>query len=306
MKNIIYQPLAGFITDLEAGGRPRGGGKTSGDIVSLGAEHLSDSGGFNFKNLKYIPKDYFEGMNKGIIQKDDILIVKDGATTGKVAIVREDFPYKAAAVNEHLFILRIKKDKLEPKFLFYFLFSGVGQSLIMKGFHGSAQGGITKSFIDNILVPVLDLPIQRKIASILEKAESAKQKRQETLRLTDEFLKSAFLQMFGNPIADSKRWERGELGKVLDVRDGTHDTPKYIPRGIPLITSKNLKDGEIDFDNVFYISQDDYEQIIKRSFVENGDILYGMIGTIGSPVIVQTDRKFGIKNVALLNLKTRR
>jgi len=237
MKNIIYQPLAKFITALEAGGRPRGGGTTSGDIVSLGAEHLNDAGGFDFENLKYIPQDYFEGMNKGIIQKDDILIVKDGATTGKVAIVREGFPYKIAAVNEHLFILRIKKDKLEPNFLFYFLFSGIGQSLIMRGFHGSAQGGITKSFIDNIRIPVLDLSVQRKIASILEKAESTKQKRQEAIRLTNEFLKSAFIEMFGDPIKNESHWEIPFLGDLVEFLDH-----QRIP-----VTKKDRKSGPFPY-----------------------------------------------------------
>ncbi len=75
--------------------------------------------------------------------------------------------------------------------------------------------------------------------------------------------------------------------------------PKYVDEGFPLITSKNLKDGEIDFENVQYISQKDYDSISKRSFVKKNDVLLAMIGTIGNPVVVKTDIQFAIKNVAL-------
>ena len=86
---------------------------------------------------------------------------------------------------------------------------------------------------------------------------------------------------------------------MLDVRDGTHDTPKYVNEGIPLVTSKNLKDGQIDYSSAKLISNEDAEMINKRSLVDDGDILLAMIGTIGNPVLVKKDRNFCIKNVAL-------
>ncbi|MBF4354487.1 restriction endonuclease subunit S, partial [Vibrio anguillarum] len=94
-------------------------------------------------------------------------------------------------------------------------------------------------------------------------------------------------------------WQWAEAGKVIDIRDGTHDSPKPVEVGIPLVTSKNLKNGKIDFSICTNISAEDHEQISKRSVVDDGDILYAMIGTIGNPVIVQGDRDFSIKNVAL-------
>ena len=85
-----------------------------------------------------------------------------------------------------------------------------------------------------------------------------------------------------------------------DVRDGTHDSPKYTQDGYPLITSKNVVDGNIDFLNVNLISREDLEKINKRSKVNKGDILMPMIGTIGRPTIVDFERDFAIKNVALI------
>ena len=98
-------------------------------------------------------------------------------------------------------------------------------------------------------------------------------------------------------IPESWKWVR--FSDVLDVRDGTHDTPKYVTSGIPLVTSKNLVDGKIDFYTTKLISQEDAQAINLRSAVDDGDILFAMIGTIGNPVFVKKDREFCIKNMAL-------
>jgi type I restriction enzyme S subunit len=90
-----------------------------------------------------------------------------------------------------------------------------------------------------------------------------------------------------------------ELKDIIDIRDGTHDSPKYVNEGFPLVTSKNIKEGKIDFSKVNLISEEDYKKINIRSEVANGDIIMPMIGTIGNPIIVNTEKKFAIKNVAL-------
>ncbi|MCK5783828.1 MAG: restriction endonuclease subunit S [Desulfobacterales bacterium] len=95
-------------------------------------------------------------------------------------------------------------------------------------------------------------------------------------------------------------WIWSEAHKICQsVRDGTHDTPKYVSKGVPLVTSKNLKSGEVDLIQVDLISKEDHDEICKRSAVEKNDILYGMIGTIGNPVIVSETNIFSIKNVGL-------
>ena len=94
-------------------------------------------------------------------------------------------------------------------------------------------------------------------------------------------------------------WKCVKFSDVLDVRDGTHDSPTYHDMGYPLITSKNLKDGQITDKDIRYISKEDYEKINERSKVDIGDILFAMIGTIGNPVVVQNEPQFAIKNMAL-------
>ena len=97
-------------------------------------------------------------------------------------------------------------------------------------------------------------------------------------------------------------WGVKKLGEAYDVRDGTHESPKYLASGFPLVTSKNLKNDNLVLDNVSYISELDYISINKRSKVDKGDILFAMIGTIGNPVVVQDEPNFAIKNVALFKV----
>ncbi|HFI0164199.1 TPA: restriction endonuclease subunit S, partial [Streptococcus suis] len=87
---------------------------------------------------------------------------------------------------------------------------------------------------------------------------------------------------------------------IADVRDGTHNSPRYIEFGYPLVTSKNIKNGQVNFEDIQYISSFDYEEINKRSKVNINDILMGMIGTVGNLALVREEPKFAIKNVALI------
>jgi type I restriction enzyme S subunit len=101
------------------------------------------------------------------------------------------------------------------------------------------------------------------------------------------------------PFALPPGWEWARLQQAYDVRDGTHDTPKYQSTGYPLVTSKNIYGGVLDLSDVKLISPADHEQISARSKVDRTDILFAMIGSIGNPVLVNTDVEFSVKNVAL-------
>jgi type I restriction enzyme S subunit len=98
-------------------------------------------------------------------------------------------------------------------------------------------------------------------------------------------------------------WFCTSLKRLTEVKDGTHDTPSYIDdkeNGVPFITSKDVFDGSVSFDECKYISYTDYININKRSNVTKGDLIMPMIGSIGSPVVVESERNFSIKNLALI------
>jgi type I restriction enzyme S subunit len=148
---------------------------------------------------------------------------------------------------------------------------------------------------------------QKKIASFLTAVDKRIEQLTKKKELLEQYKKGVMQKIFSQEIrfrdedgGEFGEWETKHLKEIADIRDGTHDSPKYQNHGYPLITSKNLlPDGTIDLDNVNHISNEDYENINKRSKVGIGDILFGMIGTIGNPAIVLSTG-FAIKNVALI------
>ena len=163
----------------------------------------------------------------------------------------------------------------------------------------AAYPSIRLSDISDFKIPLPPLAEQQRIAAILDKAAEIKSKREQTIAKLDELAQSAFEEV----VSGSQAIEA--LGELCDVRDGTHDSPKYVAEGFPLITSKNIVDGKIDTSTANLISEEDYVEICKRSKVGHGDILMPMIGTIGNPVIVkELAPKFAIKNVALIKFKS--
>ena len=97
-----------------------------------------------------------------------------------------------------------------------------------------------------------------------------------------------------------EEWSFQSLGTICDVRDGTHESPRFYSEGVPFVTSKNIVNGSLDLENTSYISEQDANEINKRSKVDPNDILMSMIGTIGSAVLIDFEPSFCIKNVALI------
>ena len=207
--------LRDVLSTLESGLRPKGGvrGVLKG-VASIGAEHLNDEGGFDLSNLRYIPQDFYTRMQRGRIQAGDILVVKDGATTGKVSFVPSDWPFDKSAANEHVFVLRPNREAL-AEYLFFYLYSPVGQHDIKKSFHGSAQGGINQSFAAHVPVPLPPLPVQERIVQILQKADEIRRKRKEALDLAETLRRALFVNMFGEPGNNERSWPVGPLGQLL-------------------------------------------------------------------------------------------
>ena len=166
--------------------------------------------------------------------------------------------------------------------------------------NGATVGTFTIVRAKKTTIPVPPLAEQERIVAELDLLSSIIDKKKAQLKELDQLAQSIFYNMFGDPITNEKGWEVQALSTVCDVRDGTHDSPKYVDNGYPLITSKNVVNGTISFDNVNLISERDLIAINARSKVDDGDIIMPMIGTIGKPTIVIKTREFAIKNVALI------
>ena len=192
-------------------------------------------------------------------------------------------------------------DSIHPNYLYYALLSQ--KDYFDKNATGSTFLAISSNVVKDTQISFPSKDKQIQIASELDMITEMISKYDEQLKELDKLSQSIFYEMFGDPVENEKGWEVKKLEEICDVRDGTHDSPKYVLQSeYVLITSKNIINGSIDFNNVNYISEEDYNSINKRSKVDDGDIIMPMIGTIGNPVIVHTDNvyKFCIKNVALI------
>lgn len=98
-----------------------------------------------------------------------------------------------------------------------------------------------------------------------------------------------------------EEWKEYKASEFCEsVTDGTHDSPKSKDKGFYLITSKHLKDSYIDFASAKFISREDYQKVIQRSKVEQYDVLFSMIGTIGNTLRVTSPKiEFAVKNMGI-------
>jgi len=95
-------------------------------------------------------------------------------------------------------------------------------------------------------------------------------------------------------------WDWKPVSSIIEVKDGTHDSPKPSDSGQYLITSKHLKPSGIDFSDAYLISQEDFDAVNKRSKVDEGDFLLSMIGTVGlSQWAMKIETPYAIKNIGL-------
>src|SRR3989344_1608117 len=171
--------------ELLSGQRPKGGVRQINEgIPSLGGEHVLSDGKIATTNLKFIPKEFHKKQLKSKVQKRDIIIVKDGATTGKVGIIPENYPFEEANINEHVFLLRVKKE-INPYYIFSIIKSELGQVQINREITGGTIMGIIRETTESLKIPLPPLSIQNKIAEEvkkrMQKAEQLQKEAKEEL-----------------------------------------------------------------------------------------------------------------------------
>ena len=231
-----------------------------------------------------------------IFDDELVLLAEDGGNFGSK---ERPIAYRVSGkcwVNNHAHVLKPKNNSLDVDYLCYSLMFYNTDGLV----NGATRQKLTQATMRKMLIPMRSIEEQKHIVELLNRVVEIKLHRQNELTKLDELIKARFVEMFGDMILNPNEWEVVNLGKVCDVRDGTHDSPKYFTEGYPLVTSKNVTSGRIDFSDCNLICEDDYKKINERSKVDFGDILMPMIGTVGKPVIVDVNVQFAIKNVALI------
>ena len=250
---------------------------------------------------KFYPNEEEKKLQKYLLNENDLLVSLTG-NVGRVGLLRKDL--LPAALNQRVGCIRIKdKNKLNIRYLFQLLNSNTFENICISNSKGIAQKNLSTEWLKEYEFIIPNMEEQLIIAEKLENIQKIITIKQSQLCKLDELIKSLFVEMF-----QSGNYPKDKLGKLCDVRDGTHDSPKYLKESkYKFITSKNITNNEIDFSDIKYISKQDYDNFNARSKVNNGDILMPMIGTIGNPIIVNIpDEKidFAIKNVALIKFPT--
>ena len=248
----------------------------------------------------------FSTVDDYLLQKGDVLFARTGASVGKTYIYRpSDGDLYFAG-----FLIRAKiKSDYDADFIFQNTLTDNYDSYIRITSQRSGQPGVNAQEYANFALSVPCLAEQKKIGAYFTNLDNLitlhQRKYDKLIQFKAAMLKKMFPQNGANKPEIRFRgftdgWEHCKLNSIADVRDGTHASPQYFSSGHPFITSKNVKDGYINYDDVQYISDEDYEEINKRSKVDVNDILMGMIGTIGNLALIREEPDFAIKNVALI------
>ncbi len=225
------------------------------------------------------------------IKNGDILMALSGATVGKIAVA--DALTEGAFLNQRVAIIRGRLPE-NTEYLKY-IFSGELLQKLLLNAGGAAQPNLSPKDLVDMEIPLPPLAEQKRIAAILDKADAIRRKRQQAIQLADEFLRAVFLDMFGDPVTNPKGFPVTKLGELCeDLFLGLTSKVDYIDGtdGYPLVRAKDINTGELSFDDVRYISEDQHKKLTKNHLTRKGDLLVSKSGTLGTCAIVRTDREF--------------
>lgn len=280
---------------------------------SLGGEHVNWDGTLKLNNLRLVSEEFYNSMNQGKIKINDILLVKDGATIGKTALVKKK-EYDKMAVNEHIFILRPNK-KLIPRLLYYLVYSDCGFSQIKLTETGSAQGGVNSEFISKITFSISeDSKEQKQIADFLDKKTIDINSLLERDKHLIELLKEKRTALINhvvtkgfNPKVKFKDsgidwigkipecWEVRRLKNIsrlfgrIGFRGYTVSDLVEEGKGALTIGGKHIsKDNKLDLTNPEYLSWNKYYES-PEIMIKKGNILITQRGTLGKAVLVNEE-----------------
>lgn len=290
----------GEVLTIERGGSPRPIKKYLTDSSEgINWIKISDATASNKYIYETKEKITREGLHKTRMVHEGDFLLSNSMSFGRPYIMRT-----SGCIHDGWLVLKQEGEKVfEIEYLYYLLSS----PYLFEQFDSLAAGSTVRNLnirlVSSVEVPVPPLPEQQRIVSILDKCFSAiersRNNAEQNLKNAKELFESYLQGVFEKK---GNGWEEKKLGEVYDVRDGTHDSPKYHNQGYPLVTSKNLKNHKLTFDNIKFISETDYLNINKRSKVDVGDVLFAMIGTIGNPVVIEDEPNYAIKNVALFKV----
>ncbi|HEN9519111.1 TPA: restriction endonuclease subunit S [Acinetobacter baumannii] len=294
------QVKLGDIFEIARGGSPRPIDQYITDDPNglnwISIKDASNSSKYIYKTEKKIKP---EGLHKTRLVHPDDFLLTNSMSFGRPYIMKT-----TGCIHDGWLVLSADKSRVDTDYFYHLL----GSDFMYRKFAGLAAGAVVKNLntelVKSISVPLPPLAEQRRIASILDKADDLRQKRQQAIEKLDQLLQATFIDMFGDPISNPKGWEQKKIKNVLNkLTDGTHHSPPAVDKGIPYITAKHIKEGFIDFySKPSFISVEDHKAIYSRCDPQLGDVLYIKDGaTTGIASINYFEFEFSLlSSVALL------
>ncbi|OYV05969.1 MAG: hypothetical protein CFE26_08815 [Verrucomicrobiales bacterium VVV1] len=233
-------------------------------------------GAMSLDNVARITPETFESMRRVQVLVDDVLLNITGASIGRACRVGIDIG--DAVVNQHVAIIRTRKEKLSSAFLAYAIRTERLQNAIFSGQTGAAQGGFNHQKIRALEIPLPPLPEQHRIVEILDQADSLRQQRRQANELSQRILPALFQEMFGDPATMSIRYPVGTFEDFLvSTKNGLYKHADFYGEGIPILKMFNIFQGSLRMDRVDRVSLDPTEHSAYRLSV--GDILFNRVNT---------------------------
>jgi type I restriction enzyme S subunit len=236
----------------------------------------------------------FAEVSKGYtyFAEGDVLIAKitPCMENGKATFVHK-LKHPAGFGSTEFHVLRPGSD-IDGKYLFYMIWNPLFRKVAERNMTGTAgQKRVPSSFLKDFKLPLPLLPEQKRIAAILDKADSIRRKRQEAVRLTEELLRSVFLDMFGDPVTNPKGWEVVTVRDlVTEVKYGTSDKASYEGQYSVLRMNNITYLGGWNFTDLKRI--DIPEKELSKYLVRKGDILFNRTNSkelVGKTAVYRRD-----------------
>lgn len=180
--------------------------------------------------------------------------------------------------------------KTDPKFVLYY-FKSIEKDLSTKG-NGSTFSAITTSDVKDLQIPLPPLPIQQKIAAILDEADALRRKDKALLAKYDDLLQAVFYDMFGDPVKNEKGWEVRKIKEVCEnIVDCVNRTAPISESVTPfkMIRTTNVRGYKINLDNVNYVSKDVYDKWVRRLQPRIDDIIFTREAPVGEAGLIETN-----------------
>ena len=235
---------------------------------------------------KFYPFDKLENLERFEIFENDIMMTLTG-NVGRVGrFPKEMLP---AYINQRICRMTSIDSRLDEVYLFNLLNSDKFEKEAIYEANGAAQKNLSTNWIANYEIPLPPLSIQQEIAERLDKMATLIEKSKAQLSHYDALAKSLFIELFGDPITNEKRWEKLNIKDICDIKGGKrvplkHKLVKH-DTGLPYIKAGNIKNGKVILDDLEYLLPET-QKLIARYIVDEGDVCITVAGTIGNVGIV--------------------